>query len=199
MGGMPGYTASKAAIEALTRSFARDLGPYSIRVNMRAAGVGDDRDASSSSGSMRMPTAPSRSGSACPTASSRTISPAWCSSLPPTKAACAPRRISSSTAAGCDAKRMRQSIGAITLLVRESRRGDRLLHRSSWLRSDRGCALVPRQTLGARDAQGGRRDGAVACEGRNRGSGGADRQSGRRTRAPPCWRSRSFADGRRMR
>jgi len=33
MGGMPGYTASKAAIEALTRSFARDLGPHRIRVN----------------------------------------------------------------------------------------------------------------------------------------------------------------------
>lgn len=33
IGGMPGYTASKAAIEALTRSFARDLGPHGIRVN----------------------------------------------------------------------------------------------------------------------------------------------------------------------
>ena len=32
-GGMPGYVASKAAIEALTRSFARDLGPHGIRVN----------------------------------------------------------------------------------------------------------------------------------------------------------------------
>jgi len=30
---MPGYTASKAAIEGLTRSFARDLGPHRIRVN----------------------------------------------------------------------------------------------------------------------------------------------------------------------
>ena len=33
MGGMPGYVASKAGIEALTRSFARDLGPHRIRVN----------------------------------------------------------------------------------------------------------------------------------------------------------------------
>ena len=33
LGGMPAYTASKAAIEALTRSFARDLGPHRIRVN----------------------------------------------------------------------------------------------------------------------------------------------------------------------
>ena len=33
MGGMPAYTASKAAIEALTRSFARDLGKHNIRVN----------------------------------------------------------------------------------------------------------------------------------------------------------------------
>lgn len=33
MGGMPAYTASKAAAEALTRSFARDLGPHRIRVN----------------------------------------------------------------------------------------------------------------------------------------------------------------------
>jgi NAD(P)-dependent dehydrogenase (short-subunit alcohol dehydrogenase family) len=33
MGGMPAYTASKAAVEALTRSFARDLGKHKIRVN----------------------------------------------------------------------------------------------------------------------------------------------------------------------
>jgi D-xylose 1-dehydrogenase len=32
-GGMPAYTSSKAAIEGLTRSFARDLGPDRIRVN----------------------------------------------------------------------------------------------------------------------------------------------------------------------
>ena len=32
-GGMPGYTSAKAAIEGLTRSFARDLGPDKIRVN----------------------------------------------------------------------------------------------------------------------------------------------------------------------
>ena len=33
VGGMPAYVASKAAIEALTRSFARDLGRHRIRVN----------------------------------------------------------------------------------------------------------------------------------------------------------------------
>ncbi len=33
LGGMPAYTASKAGIEGLTRSFARDLGPHRIRVN----------------------------------------------------------------------------------------------------------------------------------------------------------------------
>jgi NAD(P)-dependent dehydrogenase (short-subunit alcohol dehydrogenase family) len=32
-GGMPVYTTSKAAIRGLTRSLARDLGPYGIRVN----------------------------------------------------------------------------------------------------------------------------------------------------------------------
>jgi NAD(P)-dependent dehydrogenase (short-subunit alcohol dehydrogenase family) len=32
-GGMPAYTTSKAGIEGLTRSFARDLGPDNIRVN----------------------------------------------------------------------------------------------------------------------------------------------------------------------
>jgi NAD(P)-dependent dehydrogenase (short-subunit alcohol dehydrogenase family) len=32
-GGMPAYTSAKAAIEGLTRSFARDLGPHRIRVN----------------------------------------------------------------------------------------------------------------------------------------------------------------------
>ena len=33
MGGMPAYTSAKAAVEGLTRSFARDLGPDGIRVN----------------------------------------------------------------------------------------------------------------------------------------------------------------------
>jgi NAD(P)-dependent dehydrogenase (short-subunit alcohol dehydrogenase family) len=33
MGGMPAYVAAKGAIEALTRSFARDLGEHRIRVN----------------------------------------------------------------------------------------------------------------------------------------------------------------------
>jgi D-xylose 1-dehydrogenase len=33
MGGIPAYTTSKAAIEGLTRSFARDLGSHRIRVN----------------------------------------------------------------------------------------------------------------------------------------------------------------------
>ena len=33
MGGMPVYSASKAAVEGLTRSFARELGPHRIRVN----------------------------------------------------------------------------------------------------------------------------------------------------------------------
>ncbi len=33
LGGMPAYTSSKAAIEALTKSFARDLGEHRIRVN----------------------------------------------------------------------------------------------------------------------------------------------------------------------
>ena len=32
-GGMPAYTSAKAAVEGLTRSFARDLGPDGIRVN----------------------------------------------------------------------------------------------------------------------------------------------------------------------
>ncbi|WP_429394009.1 SDR family NAD(P)-dependent oxidoreductase [Robbsia andropogonis] len=32
-GGMPAYTASKAAVQGLTRCLARDLGPYNIRVN----------------------------------------------------------------------------------------------------------------------------------------------------------------------
>lgn len=32
-GGMPAYTAAKAAISGLTRGLARDLGPYGIRVN----------------------------------------------------------------------------------------------------------------------------------------------------------------------
>ncbi len=37
-GGMPGYTTAKAAIMGLTRSLARDLGPFNIRVNSVAPG-----------------------------------------------------------------------------------------------------------------------------------------------------------------
>ncbi len=37
-GGMPVYTTSKAAIQGLTRSLARDLGPYGIRVNTLVPG-----------------------------------------------------------------------------------------------------------------------------------------------------------------
>jgi NAD(P)-dependent dehydrogenase (short-subunit alcohol dehydrogenase family) len=33
IGGMPAYTAAKAAVEGLTRGLARDLGPWGIRVN----------------------------------------------------------------------------------------------------------------------------------------------------------------------
>lgn len=37
-GGMPVYTTAKAAIQGLTRSLARDLGPFNIRVNTIAPG-----------------------------------------------------------------------------------------------------------------------------------------------------------------
>lgn len=37
-GGMAGYTASKSAVLGLTRSLARDLGPFNIRVNSIAPG-----------------------------------------------------------------------------------------------------------------------------------------------------------------
>ena len=37
-GGMPVYTTSKAAIQGLTRSLARDLGPHGIRVNTLVPG-----------------------------------------------------------------------------------------------------------------------------------------------------------------
>lgn len=37
-GGMPAYTTSKAAIQGLTRSLARDLGPHGIRVNTLVPG-----------------------------------------------------------------------------------------------------------------------------------------------------------------
>lgn len=37
-GGMPGYTTAKSAIQGLTRSLARDLGPHNIRVNTLVPG-----------------------------------------------------------------------------------------------------------------------------------------------------------------
>ncbi|MDE1949689.1 MAG: SDR family oxidoreductase, partial [Burkholderiales bacterium] len=37
-GGMPVYTTSKAAVQGLTRSLARDLGPFGIRVNTLVPG-----------------------------------------------------------------------------------------------------------------------------------------------------------------
>jgi NAD(P)-dependent dehydrogenase (short-subunit alcohol dehydrogenase family) len=37
-GGMPGYSAAKAAVHGLTRSLARDLGKHGIRVNTIAPG-----------------------------------------------------------------------------------------------------------------------------------------------------------------
>ncbi len=37
-GGMPVYTTSKAAVQGLTRSLARDLGPFNIRVNTLVPG-----------------------------------------------------------------------------------------------------------------------------------------------------------------
>ena len=37
-GGMPVYTTSKSAVQGLTRSLARDLGPFNIRVNTLAPG-----------------------------------------------------------------------------------------------------------------------------------------------------------------
>jgi NAD(P)-dependent dehydrogenase (short-subunit alcohol dehydrogenase family) len=37
-GGMPAYTASKAAVQGLTRCLARDFGPHNIRVNTLAPG-----------------------------------------------------------------------------------------------------------------------------------------------------------------
>ena len=38
MGGMPVYTTAKAAVQGLTRSLARDLGPFNIRVNTLVPG-----------------------------------------------------------------------------------------------------------------------------------------------------------------
>jgi NAD(P)-dependent dehydrogenase (short-subunit alcohol dehydrogenase family) len=37
-GGMPGYTTAKSAVMGLTRSLARDMGPFNIRVNSIAPG-----------------------------------------------------------------------------------------------------------------------------------------------------------------
>jgi NAD(P)-dependent dehydrogenase (short-subunit alcohol dehydrogenase family) len=82
--GTPVYTTSKSAIQRLTRSLARDLGPHGIRVNTLVPGwVMTEKQ-------LRMWVTPRRAvgrstrTNACPPASSRPTSRAWpCSSLRP--------------------------------------------------------------------------------------------------------------------
>ena len=99
-GGMPAYTASKAAISGLTRGLARDLGPFNIRVNTVVAGLGHDRAADARCGSP--PRASGRwtrtqclPGRLLPEDLARMVC-----SWRPTTAACARRRTSSSTRDG---------------------------------------------------------------------------------------------------
>ena len=102
-GGMPVYTTSKAAVQGLTRSLARDFGPFNIRVNTLVPGwVMTEKqirlwlDEKGTRGDRARPVHQ-------PAAAARAHRAAWRCSSPPTTARCAPRRTSSSTAAGSDA------------------------------------------------------------------------------------------------
>ena len=103
-GGMPAYATAKAAVEGLTRSLARELGPDNIRVNMRRARLGDDRAADRSCGSTPEGEAEidARQCLQGPAAARRHRAHG---AVPRGRRQprCAPRRTSSSTRAGSDA------------------------------------------------------------------------------------------------
>ena len=101
-GGMPVYTTAKAAVQGLTRSLARDFGPFNIRVNTLVPGwvmtEKQQRLWLDDAGARRDRARPVHRTSRC----CRSTSRAWRCSSPPTTAPCAPRRTSSSTAAGSE-------------------------------------------------------------------------------------------------
>ena len=107
-GGMPVYTTSKAAVQGLTRSLARDYGPFNIRVNTLVPGwvmteKAEEKQADPACGSTRRASRRSRAASASTRPCSPSTSRAWRCSSRRTTARCAPRRTSSSTVAGSDA------------------------------------------------------------------------------------------------
>ena len=95
---MPVYTTSKAAVQGLTRSLARDFGPFNIRVNTLVPGwvMTEKQVRLWGDNEHRQEIARGQCIDRPLTSTSR----AWPCSSPPTTAPCAPRRTSSSTAAG---------------------------------------------------------------------------------------------------
>ena len=99
-GGMPVYTTSKSAVQGLTRSLARDFGPVQHPRQHAGARLGHDREAAAPVGRRRRSRRTSPRGQCIDQPLMPSTSPAWRCSWPPTTARCAPRRTSSSTAAG---------------------------------------------------------------------------------------------------
>ena len=97
------YVTAKSAVNGLTRGLARELRPGEHSCQLRRAGLGDDGAPARPLGDTGGREADRRAAVPEGAGSIRRTSPAWCCGSPPTTAACAPRRTSSSTRVGVTA------------------------------------------------------------------------------------------------
>ena len=102
---LPGYITAKAGIEGLTRTLAREFGPWQIRVNCIIPGLDHDREAARPMGDAGGRGIHRPEPVPAATSSTPTTWPGWCSGSPPTTPARARRRTGSWTEAGCDQRR----------------------------------------------------------------------------------------------